>query len=447
MCSEERIFETVQGWDASYAQDQLEWFGPYNRKIGSGAPVRRWSGYGMNLAGLRWPVRWAAALAMGVAAQLLTGCNGFFVYPGTTTTTTGSTGSTNTGDYAYVSNVASGNQQIGVYSVSSSGLSSVGSFSVGYVPVAMKVAPSNGYLYVAAAAGNGSTSGLYVYTIGSTGALSGGTELASSVSIGAMDVSPDGNYLYTLDTSGTFLTQYVLNTSTGGYSTASTITVSGIPLQGCLAQGSPATQPCSIQVSPSGTYLGVSLGSTGQGNAQTLIYPYTSNGGLSATVGAVPAPSSTVGDYSLAFDKNDYLYIARTGELSSYAPPYVSTANPSNEYNFTSYGSGSIPRAVTLSPSYSYVYTADENSAGSISAFGLSGTAQIAQLSGSPVTGPAYVSALGVDNSGLYLLAEGYSASAGLQLFTITTTGLTAIGTNFATGTSLTVPNLIAMTH
>jgi hypothetical protein len=52
-----------------------------------------------------------------------------------------------------------------------------------------------------------------------------------------------------------------------------------------------------------------------------------------------------------------------------------------------------------------------------------------------------------VDNTGSYLVAVGYDATAGVQLFSISTTGVLASLKSAATSTATQYPVLVAMTH
>ena len=116
----------------------------------------------------------------GLAAALtlllpLSGCTGFFVSPTTTTTSTNPTNPTtptptNTGDYAYVANSSAGSTSLSEYNVSAGSLTSVGTVSLGYVPVALAVAPSNSFLYAASAPGSTSP-GVFLYSIATGGTL------------------------------------------------------------------------------------------------------------------------------------------------------------------------------------------------------------------------------------------------------------------------------------
>ena len=394
--------------------------------------------------GARKAARLAGAVLLLAGALGLSGCNFFFQCQKASCPTTTSSTST-TGDYAYVSNSTSGSTYVAEYNIGSGALTAISGspFSLGYVPVAMKVSPNNAFLYVGSGAG-----GIYLYTINSsTGALTSASSnpqiTTGSASLSSLDISPDGNYLFALDSTGFILSEYALNTSSGALTGPTTFATPGT--SGCTLAGTPVSQSCTVKVSPSGSYVAVALGTAG-----TVVYPYTSSGGITNTayIDAIPCcgnVSSPSGDFSLAFDSNDYLYIARTSTLSSYGSVGSSTATYEGSVTYTS-TSGTTPRAVTLSNAYTYLYTANEGSS-NISGFGLSGAGSASALSGSPYTGPTNVSALAWDNTSTYLIAVGYNASSGVQLFKPSSGVLGSAVASAGTGTSPNYPALVALTH
>ncbi|WP_146072137.1 lactonase family protein [Bryocella elongata] len=385
-----------------------------------------------------------ALAAVGVCVSLgtatLTGCSNFFVCQKSSCTSSSTT--TGTGDYVYVSNSSSGSTYVSAYEIGTGTLTAISGspYNLSYVPVAMAVSPNDASLYVVAAAGS-TYSGLYRYPITtSTGAISTGSELESG-NFSAMAISADGNFLFTLDSStGTILTQYTLNTSTGAVTAVATFTTPGGPSGvGCpVSSATPSSATCAVATSPSENYVAVSLGTNG-----TVIFPYTSSAGITANyTGYIASPSTASGDYSAAFDASGYMYIARTIELTPYTSLAATTPTAGTSITFSS---GMVPRSVTLSTAYGYLYTADEG-ASEISAFSLSSGA-LSQLTGSPITAPTYVSALAADRSGTYLLAAGYNASTGLEMFPISTTGLSTAVASEATGTTTTIPVVMAVSH
>ena len=390
----------------------------------------------------------------GLAASLLplTACNGFFqCEKASCTTPVGSTPPTgtpgtptpnNTGDYAYIANSSAGTTYLSEYSITSGALNSLGTISLGYIPVQLAVSPNNSFLYVASVPGTASP-GIYLYTIGSTGALSAGNNGAALVTdtIAAMAVSPDGNWLYTVNNDGFTMAEYSVNRTTGALSLVGDLALPGTTCS--LSAALPVSQSCSIAVSPNGEYVVASLGPSGD-----AVFSYSSSGGIGndgafTTISSGYSVSNPTGDFSVALDGNNYAYIAQTSSLTVYG---ISSLSSIVDEGTVSYTEGSAPRAVTLSRKDNYVYTANEG-AGTISGFGISGSGQLNEVSGSPVAGPANVSALGADNTGDYLLAVGYNANTGVRLYSIASTGALTQVAQAGSGADDAYPALVAMTH
>lgn len=389
-----------------------------------------------------WGVRTRSAvagLALAVLA-LLSGCHNFFVCakascPSSTTTTSN-------GNYVYLTNASTGSSAVAAYNLSGGTLAAISGspYTVGFVPVALSVAPSDSFLYVATIPGSTSP-GIYLYSIGSGGALTvanGGSPLVAD-QIASMDISPDGNFLFTVSNTGLSMTEYKVNTSTGALTLATAVVLPGLS---CSLTGSPASQSCTVKVSPSGAFVVVSLGTAGD-----TIFPYSSTAGLT-TGGFTLIPSGTTtaaptGDFSVALDKNNFAYIARTSKLAVYS---IASTGAATLESSASYSNSAVPRSVALSNSYNFVYTANEG-ASTISEFGIGSSGALSQLSGSPISGPTNVSALGVDKTGSYLVAAGYNGSSGVQLFTIGTNGALSLKASAGSGTSTAYPAVLAMTH
>ena len=386
-----------------------------------------------------------AAIPLAALLLPLTACNGFFQCekascPALVTTGTSST-TTNTGDYAYVANSAAGTTYLSEYSLASGQLNALGTISLGFIPVALAVAPSNGFLYVASAPG-ATNPGIYLYAISSTGTLSlanNGAALATDT-VASMAISPDGNYLFTVNSDGLTLAEYTVNTSTGLLTLAGDLTLPGTSCS--LGTALPVSQSCSVAVSPSKEYVVASLGISGD-----AVYSYTSTGGIAnsafATIPSGYSTSDATGDFSVALDANNYAYIAQTGSVSVFG--ITSLTDVVDEGKVT-YPAGSVPRSITLSQSNSFVYTANEG-AGTISGFAVSGSGSLNEITGSPVAGPANVSALGMDNSGDYMVAVGYDAGAGVRLYSIGSSGALTQVAEAGSGTNDAYPALVAMTH
>ena len=386
------------------------------------------------------------ALALLVLLLPLTACSNFFSCekascPASSGTGTGTgTGTTPAGDFAYVANSSAGATSLSEYNVGGGTLSSLGTIALGYIPAALAVAPSNGFLYVASVPG-AMTPGIYLYKIGSTGALTvanGGNVLAIDT-VAAMAISPDGNWLYTVNADGQTLTQYSVDTASGGISSTG---ATALPIATCLLGAStPASQSCSVAVSPSGQYVVVSLNTAGD-----VVYSYARASGISGNILAlIPsgfAANNPTGDFSVVLDASNNAYIARTSSVAVYG---LSVNGVTGESSLA-YASGSLPRSITLSTNDKYVYTADEG-ASTISGFQIGNGGSLAEVANSPFAAPANVSALGVDNTGTYLLGVGYDAKSGVQLYSIASTGVLSPVAAAGSGTNASYPALVAMTH
>ena len=380
------------------------------------------------------PIHFVITL-LGVAGALsLTGCGGFFQCEGKTSCPSTGTGTTGTasGDYAYISNNSTNANDLSVYDVSTGALNALSSspISLGYVPNAMVINPASTLMFVS----NPATGVINAYTIASSGALTGGTAVANQI-VSAMAVSQDNDYLYTLDLTSAGSVLAVYSIGTNGALTAAAIPSITLPLLG--------TSGASIAVAPTGSnYLVVTLGTVGD-----VIVPLA-NDQLSTTLSpltiSIPSSTSPQGDFGAAIDSNNNVYFARTGQIAVYTVASDGSKWTSVTNTTANSTTGQGDRAILVTGSY--LYTANETD-GTISGFSFTSAGVLTTL-GSAYTAPTLVSALGVDNSGKYIIASGYSSSAGTKLYTIGSAGaLTAASVATATGTSTSNPVVIAMTQ
>jgi 6-phosphogluconolactonase len=414
--------------------------------------------------GIRRIVMTLAAVATLSASVLSTaGCGAFFQCEGKADCGTGTGTGAGSGDYAYVTNSATSANSIpylDAFDVSKGLLTPLAGspYELGFVPTALAISPNNTFLYVASQA----NPGIYLYSLASTGVpslVTSGTNggLMNSDSdnpVYAMAISPDGYWLYTVEelpTGAWDLIQYSLNASTGIMTFSSSFAT---PATTCAPSSSatPYTQLCAVAVSPEKGFVVVAAGSGG-----AILYPYTSTasgGVLVPAAGSLLAYSASSADTSVTIDNLNYVYIGQSQSISTYAvgsggvPATVSGGygQPTNQIPFTN---AETPRNITLSTNYGNVYTADQGTA-TISSYSAS-KGSLTQL-GAEVPGPTEVSALGVDNTGAYLLAAGYNVTGGIQLYSISSaTGSVGVITNLVqsagTGTNYAYPTLIAMTN
>jgi hypothetical protein len=372
---------------------------------------------------------------------LLAGCHNFFVCEGKASCPSGGGGAT-TSDWVYVSNAAAGSTDISAYDIGNGSLAAINGspYDIGFAPVAMSVAPSNTFLYAATPAGV-SNPGIYLFGINSSGQLSSanGGNVLISTQVASMDISPDGNFLFMIDVLATALTEYKINTTTGLLQLAGSVP---LPPATCAPDGSPIIQQCTVKVGPSGQFVVAALGTAGD-----IIYPYSSTSGITTATGTTIPSGSTqnnpTGDYSVALDKNNFVYIARTAALAVYSLDANGNATLKSTQTFNA---SAAPRSVVLSTNYNFVYTANVG-ASNISGFSIGSTGALASLTGSPFAGPSNVSSIGADKSGKYMVAAGYNGTSGIQLFTVGTNGALTLSTSAGTGTSTGFPAILALSH
>ncbi len=259
----------------------------------------------------------------------LAGCKGFWDLP-TSTGTGGTTPTTLSSGVFYVLNQTT--KQIAGFVISSGTLDKIAGspYALSAAPTAIAVAPSAGFLYV------GTVNGIYLYTIGSGGALTlgnGGNPISTDIPT-AMLVS--GSWLvdvFSITSNSVQLDAIPINSTTGVY------TGSGVPPNQTFNITKAAVS--GMVLSPDGANLFVPLGIAG-----TIVIPFTTanSNPLGSTALTIPVANSGGSAQSVAVDPfNRVFYIGET---------LANTAGNSGGlrvFNYSSLGSGT-PTQATGSP-------------------------------------------------------------------------------------------------
>ena len=372
------------------------------------------------------------AAVLGLAALCwTTGCAGFWVAVGNSS---GST-TTPTNDYVYVANATA--ETVSGFAVGTGTLTAVTgtSYSLGFHPTAVVVNHANSILFV------GSNNAIYAFAIdSSTGALSvlNGGGAVGYAFVASMDISPDGNWLFTLDQNNTSLEEFQINSSTGVLSAYTPITYPVPSGATVVAHG--------VKFAPSGNYLFLALGTAGD-----VVYPFnTSTGALSVPLSLSLGSSSTNSDNALAVSPDStLLFIARSGPSGGLAVYTIGSGGSLAQVSGSPFTAGAQPYSVAVNAAGTDVYVANRTD-GTISGFSIaSSSGVLTALSGSPYQSGSAVTALAVDNSGDYLLAAANGGSPDLTMYSYdpTITGKLDFSTSIATGTDPTGPVALAMTH
>ncbi len=197
-----------------------------------------------------------------LAPVLLAGCKGFWDTP---PTSSGSGSTTSSSGNIYVLNVAT-KQIAGLYVNAGTITALTGSpYTVPAAPLSMAIAPNGTFLYV------GTATGVYVYSISSTGALALGNSSGPITSDQAisMQVSPDNNWLIEIASGAPYVYAVPINSSNG--------TAASKAEQFAVL---PATSVQQVVVSPDQSYVFVAMGAGG-----TATVPF--NGANTNPFGAV----------------------------------------------------------------------------------------------------------------------------------------------------------------
>ena len=371
-------------------------------------------------------VKWAGFELL--VALCLTGCSGFWQAPsngsGGTTPTTLSSG------VFYILNQST--KQIAAYSIVSGKLTAVSGspYSLSAAPYSIAVAPGGGFLYV------GTVNGIYLYSIGSSGALTiGNNSNAISTDIAAgMQVS--GPWLIDAFTAASGVVQIdaiPINSSSGAYTGSG----GAPPFQSFNITNASVKQ---MVLSPDGTKLFVALGTGG-----TIVVPFATgnNNPLGNTAQTIAVANSSGSALSVAVDPSSRLfYIGETLANSSANSGALRVFNYSSLSGTLSQITGSpiatgglAPNAILPEASGGYVYVANgtgSSSTGNVAWFPISVSGTTYSIAtGSSISSGVQPMGLAEDSENNFVLAvsSGGSTSGGnpdLAAFTMSSGALTA---------------------
>ena len=364
--------------------------------------------------------------AVAAAAVLtLTGCAGFFV-PTSGTTTTGSSGNN-----VYVANAVA--NSLAGFAIGTGTLTAVKNspYSLSFSPTSVVVTPANTFVYV------GGAGLVYAYAINTDGSLTianSGAAVAS-VSAAAMDISPDGNWLFVLDTNGTTLEEYQINKTTG-------LLTAQAPNIFATSAGTNVAH--AVRVSPNGALVFAAVGPGGD-----RIFTFnTTTGAIALSQQLVP--TLVTSDNAIAIDKNTaYAFIARSGTAGTGVAVYtIGAGGALTSVAGSPFAAGSQPYSVVLNVANNYVYVANRGD-GTISAYTLGTGGVLTPVTNSPFASGNSPVALAADSTGKYIFAASLGGAPDLSMYAFDSTVAGRIFTTTSTATSTTTSNAtaVATTH
>jgi len=364
----------------------------------------------------------AGLLASGLLG--LTGCGGFF--PATTTTTTGTNTPTTGTDFVFALAPVLGT--VSTYTIGSGTLTAgtalpitLPTALVSATAGAVTVSRSNQYLYV------GGVGAIYCYLIGASGTLtleSANSLTGLSANFVSLDTSPDGDWLFALDSASKNVYQFALNITSGALTSQTTVAYT--------ITSTGANSPRKIHAGATGSGLVVaSLGTAGD-----AIFKYTTTSGLTYYQ-TINTGSATLSDNDALLDSTGtYLYVSRSGYTGTTPVGEVDTYNMETLTVASTAAAGTTPYSLLIDSSGNYLYVSNRGDS-TVSEYSIAAGALTALAT--PTASIAMVgTSLAADNTGLYILAGGIAATANLHMYTLSTGELVSSTTATVTGTGLT---------
>jgi 6-phosphogluconolactonase (cycloisomerase 2 family) len=373
---------------------------------------------------------WLLLLSAPLLISFGTGCSGFWDAP-SNSSGGGSTSTLSSGVF-YVLNQQT--MQIAAYAISSGVLTNISGspYMLSSGPYSIAIAPNGNFLYV------GTATGIFLYSIGSGGALT----LANSANVISQDIATTMQ----VDSTGSWLLE-------AGPNLAELLAIrinpaTGVPLS-TIEQYTllPAATVQQLTISPDNAHVFVALGSSGTEDV-TFAAGNTTPFGAVANLAVINPAGAAV---SVAVDPNSrLLYIGETAAISgsNAGGLRVIDYNTLTEVSGSPYATGGLAPYAIVPTRYGssageYVYVANRtvsgNITGNIAGFAVttSGTTySLTALSSTASAGITPVS-MAQDSTGNYMLVVNSGGNPDLQAFTFdsTTAGKLDTAITSATGT------------
>lgn len=354
-------------------------------------------------------VKWIVVLAV---ASTLAGCKGFWDMPASSSGGGGGTGSSS--GVFYVANQAT--SEVAAFSIVSGTLTKVSGspYKMTAAPLALAVAPNGNFLYV------GTAQGIFLYTIGSGGALT----LGNSGGV----ISSDLATTMQVDTTGTWLVESGPNL--GQLMAVSINSTTGMPASTIEQQVLlPATTVQQLAIAPDNAHVFVALGSAG-----TEEVAFNSGGTTPfGTLKNFAVKNSAGAAVSVAVDpQSRMVYVGETAAISgsnNTGGVRAFTYSTMAEISGSPFASGGLgPYSILPLATGDYVYVANRTVSGTangnITGFAVTTTGTTVGLSALSTTATTGVNPVSTaeDSTKTYLLVVDSGGGPDLQAYTFDTT-------------------------
>ena len=350
-----------------------------------------------------------------VLTPLLAGCGNFWAPP-SGSSGSGTTSTTLSSGYFYVINQET--SQIVAYDINSGALNQIGAYTLAAAPAAIAIAPKGSFLYVSTLAG------IYLYSIGSGGALTVGNS-------GGV-VSSDPASAIAVDTSGSWLVDAVQGTS-GVTLNATPITSTGTYTGGTVGTQSFSNTSAAVHqmvISSDDDNVFVALG-----NGGTIVDPFASANANPLGSNATLIGVANTGGSALSVAVDPSLRLFYIGESLASG----GTTGGLRVFNYSSLGGtltqaagspiasgGGAPDSILPISSGDYVYVANGTgltSTGNITGFSITSTnGAYTVAKNSTVTAGVQPCHLAEDSNANFVLSTCAGGSPDLEAYIFDTT-------------------------
>ncbi len=326
-----------------------------------------------------------------------------------------------------------GTKQVVAYSIGSGAITQIGSPStLSAAPYSIAIAPNGNFLYV------GTATGIFLFNIGSNGALTLGnsSNVISQDIATTMQVDSTGSWLVEAGPNLAELLAIPVNSSTG-------VPTSTIEQNTQL----PAATVQQLAISPDNAHVFVALGSAGTEDVTFAAGNATPFG----SIANLPVLNSAGAALSVAVDPSSrLLYIGETAAISGSNTGGVRVINYSTlqEVSGSPFASGGLAPVAIAPTRYganagNYVYVANRtvsgSSTGNIAGFSVTTSGSTSTLTALSSVASAGITPIGLvqDNTGNYLLVVNSGGSPDLEAYTFdsTTAGKLDSAVSTVTGT------------
>lgn len=364
---------------------------------------------------------------------LLSGCGKFF--PPLSSTGGGGNGGgggSSSGDFLYAGNLGTNPPTVAGFSIATSALSNISGspWQLSLEPTALAVTPDNAFLYVGSASG-----GIFVFTIGSNGALTlgnSGSSVATGVAPSVLRVDSTGRWL--IGGSAFSGQVFVEAIGSGGILT---------PLSSSVVALNSSTPIQDLVISPSNSLVFASAGTAG---VYTMSFN-ASTGALAQVNGVLNPKQSPDADDGMAITPSgNFLLVAETG-IGGVRVLSVSSSGGLSEISASPFKTATGAFAVLVDSAGKYAYVANRSN-GNITAFSIGSTGTLTAITGSPFSTGGSPSQMVEDKTDTYLAVVNAGGSPDLQVFSIdSSTGALTSFKTASTGTSPANATTIAATN